>query len=94
MGWAPLEELNLESRLEDQFWKQKTWEGFKNETNVKTLQEAVKVLIDIVVQKQSVIKSLIDFNIKQDLEEMKTPVNLETSQYKDFITEMQPDCKA
>jgi len=89
MGWTPLENLKIESRLEDQFWKQKTWDGFKNETDVETLKKAIQLLIETVAQKQSMIKSLIDFTIQQDLEVMKTPVDMQP--YKDLITELQPE---
>lgn len=89
MGWTPLENLKIESRLEDQFWKQKTWDGFKNETDVETLRKAIQLLIQTVAQKQSMIKSLIDFTIQQDLEVMKTPVDMQP--YKDLITELQPE---
>lgn len=92
MGWTPLENLKIESRLEDQFWKQKTWDGFKNETDVETLKKAIQLLIETVAQKQSMIKSLIDFTIQQDLEVMKTPVDMQS--YKDLITELQPETTA
>lgn len=92
MGWTPLENLKIESRLEDQFWKQKTWDGFKNETDVETLKKAIQLLIETVAQKQSMIKSLIDFTIQQDLEVMKTPVDMQP--YKDLITELQPETTA
>jgi type III secretory pathway component EscV len=69
MSRISLSELSFESHMEDQFWKTKTWNGFENESNVEVLKEGIKLLLEIVTQKQSVIKSLISYQIKQDLQD-------------------------
>jgi hypothetical protein len=83
MSWAPLEKLKFETSLEDQFWKQKTWESLKNETNVETLRQAIQLLLEVVVTKQTTIKSLVNFNIEQDMKHMQSDPN--PSDYTDFI---------
>lgn len=71
MSRLPQSELKLEQSVEDMFWKQKTWSGFENETNVETLREAIKYLLELCAQRQGVIKSLIQFQMKQDAAEMQ-----------------------
>jgi hypothetical protein len=83
MSRISLSELSFKTHMEDQFWKTKTWSGFENETNVETLREAIKLLLEIVVQKQSAVKSLIEYQIKQDLQE-----RLE-SNYEDLIQQLE-----
>jgi hypothetical protein len=86
MSWAPLEKLEFKTFLEDQFWKQKTWEGLKNENDPKVLREAIQLLLEIVVQKQSALKSVISFSIEQDKAHMTT--SIAEADYSSFIKEM------
>lgn len=71
MSQLPLEELKLEQSMEDMFWKQKIWNELEPETNIKVLKEAIKHLIELCAQRQSIIKSLIQYQLKQDLLLMK-----------------------
>lgn len=70
MSRLSLSELKFEQSMEDLFWKQKTWNGLENETSPDVLKEAIQLLLELIVQKQSIIKSLVQYQMKQDLQDL------------------------
>lgn len=71
MERLPLSELKLEQSMEGMFWKQKIWNELEKEADINVLREAIKHLIALCTQRQDIIKSLIQYQMKQDLLMMK-----------------------